>query len=65
MLFEGIFEKIDHLQKGIDEINSKIATLSNDNQSNFEILENNLTEKLENTIKELKGQILSSTQNKQ
>lgn len=65
MLFEGIFERINRLQKGIDEINAKIATLSNDNQSNFEILEKNITDKLENTIKELKDQILSIPQNKQ
>jgi len=65
MLFEGIFEKINRLQQGIDEINTKIATLSNDNQSNFEILEKNITEKLENTIKELKDQLSSIPQNKQ
>ena len=64
MLIEGIFEKINRLQQGIDEINAKIATLSNDNQSNFEILEKNITEKLENTIKELKDQLVGSSQNK-
>ena len=65
MLIEGIFEKINRLQKGIDEINAKIATLSNDNQSNFEILEKNITSNLESIIRDLKDQILSSAQNKQ
>jgi hypothetical protein len=53
------------LQKGIVEINTKIANLSNDNQSNFEIPKKNITDKLENTVKELKVQILSIPQNKQ
>jgi hypothetical protein len=53
------------LQQGIDEINAKIATLSNDNQSNFEILEKNITSNLESIIRDLKDQILSSAQNKQ
>ena len=65
MLIEGIFEKINRLQQGIDEINAKIATLSNDNQSNFEILEKNITSNLESRIRDLKDQILSSAQNKQ
>ena len=65
MLIEGIFEKINRLQQGIDEINAKIATLSNDNQSNFEILEKNITSNLESIIRNLKDQILSSAQNKQ
>jgi flagellar biosynthesis/type III secretory pathway chaperone len=65
MLIEGIFEKINRLQQGIDEINAKIATLSNDNQSNFEILEKNITSNLESIIRDLKDQILSSAQNKQ
>ena len=64
MLIEGIFEKINRLQQGI-EINAKIATLSNDNQSNFEILEKNITSNLESIIRDLKDQILSSAQNKQ
>ena len=65
MLIEGIFEKINRLQQGIDEINAKIATLSNDNQSNFGILEKNITSNLESIIRDLKDQILSSAQNKQ
>ena len=65
MLIEGIFEKINRLQQGIDEINAKIATLSNDNQSNFEILEKNITSNLESIIRDLKDQILRSAQNKQ